>query len=247
MEIQGSNQMPKVIIIGASSGIGSALATIYAEQGFEIGLVARRMDLLSELQNEFKTKSYIKQIDIRQPTEAISHLQSLIEEMGDVDIFIVNSGVCYDNPELDWDKDKNTIEVNVLGFTSMANVALKYLMMRGKGQLVGISSVSAIRGESRSPVYSASKAFVSTYLEGIRHRMAQEKRDITVTDIQPGWVDTDMAKGEKTFWMAPVKEAAKEIYLAVKAKRVHAYITSRWRLYAWLLKISPKWFYDRFI
>ncbi len=173
-------------------------------------------------------------------------IQSLIQEMEDVDIFIINSGVCLNNPEIDWKKDAKTIEVNVLGFSAMAHVALTYFLKKGSGHLVGISSVSAIRGESFSPAYSASKAFVSNYLEGISHRMVQEKRKIYVTDIQPGWVDTDMAVGEKTFWMASAKDAALEIYSAINKKQYHAYITSRWKLYAWLLKSAPRWFYDRF-
>ncbi|MES2345375.1 MAG: methyltransferase domain-containing protein [Chlamydiota bacterium] len=66
------------------------------------------------------------------------------------------------------------------------------------------------------------------------------------TDVQPGWVDTDMAKGEDVFWMASSEKAAEQIYSAIKSKRAHAYITRRWRLYAWLLKLAPRWIYHRF-
>ena len=236
--------MPKVIIIGASSGIGRELATVFAENGYEVGLIARRSELLHDLQKELKTKSYIKQVDITNTSVAISEVQSLIQEMGDVDIFIINSGVCHNNPALDWNKDKDTIEVNVLGFSAMAHVALTYFLKKGDGHLVGISSVSALRGESHSPAYSASKAFVSNYLEGIRYRMAEEKKAIHITDIQPGWVDTVMAKGEKTFWMTSAKNAALEIFSAINKKRPHAYITSKWRFYAWFAKFAPQWLFN---
>src|SRR6185295_9173800 len=239
--------MAKAIIIGAYSGIGRALAQVFAEQGYEVGLVARRFELLKELQQQLPTKSFIKQIDITHTSAAIAQLQSLIQEMTDVDVCVINSGIWLNNPECDWDKDRKTIEVNVVGFSAMANVALNYFLTKGHGHLVGISSVSACRGENYTPAYSASKAFVSNYLEGIRHRMAQENKKIFITDIQPGWVDTNMAKGQETFWMASARNAAVEIYSAIHKKRPHAYITSRWRLYAWLLKISPKWFYDRFL
>lgn len=238
--------MQKVIIIGASSGIGRALAQVFAENGFEVGLVSRRGELLHELQKEIKVKTYVKEIDITQTNKAIAKVQELIKEMDGVDVFAINSGVCINNPELNWEKDEKTIAVNVLGFTAMANTALTYFLKKNSGHLVGISSVSALRGESYTPVYSASKAFVSNYLEGIRFRMIQEKKKIHVTDIQPGWVDTEMAKGEKTFWMASTKIAALEIFSAINKKRSHAYITSKWRLYAWFAKIAPRWLHDRF-
>lgn len=237
--------MPKVIIIGASSGIGRELAIVFAEQGYEVGLVARRLELIQTLQNELSVKSYIKQVDITNTSDAINEVQSLIQEMGDVDIFVINAGVCYGNPELDWSKDKNTVEVNVSGFAAMAHVALTYFLRKGTGHLVGISSVSALRGESYSPAYSASKAFVSNYLEGIRYRMTEEKKPIYVTDIQPGWVDTIMAKGEKTFWLSSPKQAALEIFSAIQCKRSHAYITSKWKYYAWFAKLAPQWLFNK--
>jgi len=236
----------KVIIIGASSGIGRALATIYSRRGCEVGLVARRVALLNALQEELPTKSFIREADLTEPEKAIAQVKSLIEEMQGVDIVIINSGIYLNNPEIDWKKDKKTIDVNVTGFSAIAHVALRHFFQMGRGHLVGISSVSGIRGEGYSPLYSASKAFISNYLEGVRHRMAQEKRAIFVTDILPGWVDTDMAKGENTFWMVSAEEAATDIYFAIDKKRSHAYITKRWCLYAWLVKYAPKWFYDMF-
>lgn len=235
--------MAKAIIIGASSGIGQALATLFSEKGYEVGLVARRIELLHELQKKLKSKTYVKQVDITNTSFAIADVQSLIQEMGSVDLIIINSGVCYNNPEVSWNKDEETINVNVLGFSAMAHVALTYFLKKGSGHLVGISSVSALRGECYTPAYSASKAFVSNFLEGIRYRMNQEKKRIHITDIQPGWVDTDMAKGEKTFWMASTKEAALQIFSAINKKHSHAYITSKWRYYAWLAKFAPQWLF----
>ena len=237
--------MPKAVIIGASSGIGRALASELSEQGYEIGLAARRIPLLLELQKELRTKSYIKQIDVTDTSQAIKDLQSLIQEMGNVDVIVVNAGVFLNNPSLKWDSEKATIDVNVLGFTAMAHTAMMYFVARGAGQLVGISSISALRGETASPAYSASKAFVSNYLEGLRCKAFKANRNIVITDIQPGWVDTIMAAGEKTFWMASAKEAAQQIYSTIKHKRQHAYVTPRWRLYAWYLKLMPRWLYDR--
>ncbi len=237
--------MLKAIIIGASSGIGSSLAKILSTNGYEVGLVARRLALLEELQREITTKTFIRQADVTRVLECEAAVESLIEEMGHVDLFVINAGVYLKNNN--WENEKRTIDVNVTGFTAMAHVAMKHLLHQGKGHLVGISSISALRGESDSPAYSASKAYVSNYLEGLRKRMHREKKKIFITDIQPGWVETEMAKGEETFWMATSDEAARHIFEAIKKKKSQAYITPRWRYYAWLLKLAPRWVYDRFL
>lgn len=237
--------MGKAIIIGASSGIGRELAKILAQNDYIVGLVGRRVELLSELQNEISAKTYTKCIDIAQTTEAMNSLEELICEMGGMDLMIISSGVGFINPDLDWHKEKETIDVNVSGFTAMANVAFKYFCKRGLGHIVGISSIAAIRGGSESPTYNASKAFVSNYMEGLRQKANKPKKSITVTDIQPGFVKTAMAKGEGLFWVAPPEKAAWQIFRAIKGKKKHAYITKRWRIIAWLLKVMPDWLYNR--
>ncbi len=233
----------KAIIIGASSGMGRELAKILAHDGYEIGVVARRQDLLASLQKEIHSPIFIKQADISYPEEAVAFVEALIQEMGGVDLAILSSGVGFPNPEFDWNKDRETIEVNVLGFCAMANVFMNHFLSQGRGHLVGISSIAALRGGSGC--YGASKAFVSNYLESLRHQMTKEQRDITITDIQPGFVDTAMGKGA-TFWVTPVEEAAKMIVQAIQKKKTHAYISHRWRLIAWLLKWMPDFLYDRF-
>lgn len=236
----------KAIVVGASSGIGRALAKVLAQEGYELGLTARRFELLEDLQKEIKTRTLIKRMDITNNLEAMNCLESLIQEMGGVHLVILNAGVICRNLEFDWEKEMLTIQVNVLGFSAMAHTAMKYFLAQGTGHLVGLSSISAIRGESDSPSYSASKAFVSNFLEGLRVKAFKENKEICVTDVQPGWVDTDMAKGEDVFWMASSEKAAEQIYSAIKSKRAHVYITRRWRLYAWLLKLAPRWIYHRF-
>lgn len=233
------------IIIGASSGIGKALAKKLSREGYAIGLVSRRTELLQELQKELTTPTFIRKIDITKSSSA-DDLRLLFKEMGNIDLVIVNAGVFLNNPEYVWEKEESTVETNVMGFTRMAHASMEHFLKQGRGHLVGISSISAIRGEGDSPSYSASKAFVSNYLEGLRVKAFRLKKDIYVTDIQPGWVDTDMAKGHETFWMAPVDVAAEQIYSSIKRKSSHAYITRRWCLYAWMLKLLPRPIYDQF-
>ncbi len=239
--------MKKAIIIGASSGIGRALAKVLAREGYLTGLVARRGDRLSELQEEISTLTFVKEIDVTKSKKAIEQLEELIDAMGGVDLIVINSGILYSNQKFDWEEEKLTIETNVVGFAAMAHTSMKYFLNRGCGHIVGISSIAAIRGGRRNPSYGASKAFVSNFLEGLRVKAFKAKSNITITDIKPGFVNTDMIKGEKTFWVASPEKAAYQIYFAIKHKRSHAYITRRWRLCAWLLKIIPSFLYYRFI
>lgn len=239
--------MKKAIVIGASTGIGRALTKVLAKEGYEIGLVARHQETLLSLQNEIQPKCYVQEIDITSP-QAISSVESLIHQMHGIDLFIINAGVGYHNPDLDWQKEKETIELNVLGFTAMTNVAMRYFLHKGAGHIVGLSSISALRGHESCPAYNASKAFVSNYLEGMRQKAFKSKKDLTITDIKPGYVDTRLTKGNKgMFWISTPEKAALQIYLAIKNKRSHAYITRRWRLIAWFLKFLPNWIYDRFL
>ena len=237
--------MKKAIIIGASSGIGKELTKIFASHGCEVGIAARRTDLLNEIIAEIPTKIYTATIDIKNTDIAIQSLAKLIKDVGDVDIIVISSGVGHMNSSLDWSKEKETIETNVSGFTAMAGVAMHYFIQKRSGHLVGISSVASIRGDNAGPAYSASKAFMSNYLEGLRKKVAKEKIDITITDIQPGFVDTAMSKGDGLFWVASPQKAAKQIYQAIQQKKKKAYITKRWAIIAWLLKIMPDFIYDK--
>lgn len=232
--------MRKVIIIGATSGIGRELANIFSSQGYEVGILGRREILLAEVVKELPGKSYARQIDVAIPIEAIEKLNKLIEDMGGVDVIVISAGVGYINADLDWTKEEKTISTNVLGFTAMCNAAMKFFLKQGAGHLVGISSIAAIRGNSGAPAYAASKAFVSNYLEGLRFWTYKKKLPITVTEIQPGLIDTAMAKGDGLFWVAATNKAARQIYQAILKKRSHVYITRRWRFIAWLMKGLPE-------
>ncbi len=238
--------MNKAIIVGASSGIGRALAKSLAKRGYIVGLVARRLAFLLELQQEIGHQAWVKQIDISKTHDAILQFSEFVQEMGSPDLIILSAGTGFINPDLDWNKENETIAVNVAGFTAITNVAIQHFIKKGSGHLVNISSIAALRGNGSNPAYNASKAFESIYLEGLRHKIAQLRLPITITDIQPGFVDTAMAQGKGLFWVASPEEAAKQICQAIRRKKKHAYITKRWRLIAWFLKLAPDRVYHRF-
>ena len=107
------------------------------------------------------------------------------------------------HPALRWEPEADTIEVNATGFAAMATVAMEHFASRGGSHLVGISSIAAIRGHGDAPWYGASKAFVSSYLRALRHKCAKQRLRMSVTESQPGFVATAMAKGDGLFWGCP--------------------------------------------
>ncbi|MDP3981785.1 MAG: SDR family NAD(P)-dependent oxidoreductase [Chlamydiota bacterium] len=239
--------MKKVIIVGASSGIGKALSYAFAEEGYELGLTARRVELLEQIKQDFPDRIWIQHMDVRQSDEAMQGLDRLIQIMQGVDIVVINAGVGYGNEEhLDWWKEKDTIDVNVLGFAAMCNTAARYFIARKEGHIVGISSIAALRGHSHAPAYNASKAFMSNYMEGIRHLFIRRGLKISVTDVKPGYVDTPMTEGNPgMFWVATPQVAARQIIQAIKRRKRHVYVTRRWGLIAWLIKRIPRWVHDK--
>ncbi|MBU1613684.1 SDR family NAD(P)-dependent oxidoreductase [bacterium] len=236
--------MKKAIIIGATSGIGKELAKILSQHGYIVGITGRRIHLLDELQSQLSTRSLSRQIDVSDTSTAIEKLKSLIVEMDGVDLIVISAGTGFIDPELQWNKEKETIDVNVLGFAAMANVAYHHFVQQGSGHLVGISSIAAIRGGD-APAYNASKAFVCNYLQGLRYKVSKMSLPIAVTDIQPGFIDTAMAKGEGLFWIASPQKAALQIYEAIRKRKKHAYITRRWGFIGWALKVMPDFIYHK--
>lgn len=228
--------MSKAIVIGSSTGIGRALSKVLAENGYELGLAGRNTALMRELQVQLPGRTFIKQLDLTRVEEARQALQELLAEMGDVDLIVVNSGVGTSDP--DWEEELEILAVNVVGFATMARSAMEYFVERGKGHIVGISSVSALRGVTTA--YSASKAFDSMYLEALQFKADRLGVDVRVTDVKPGYVATPMTDGRvDLFWVAPVEVAARQIYEAIRKRKRHVYVTKRWRLMAWVMKTLP--------
>ncbi len=229
----------KAIIIGASSGIGEALAVKLAEEGYELGLTARRYDLLEGLAKKIKTKTFIEKMDVSDFDSARMCLNNLFIKMKDIDLVIISAGTGHINESLDFKPEQETIDVNVTGFVNLADCAYAYFQKRGSGQLAGISSIGALRGNPVAPAYNASKAFVSNYLEGLKVKSYKGKENIFITDIRPGFVDTAMAKGEGLFWVSSPTVAAEQIYDGIRKKKNVAYITKRWWLIAVVMRGLP--------
>jgi short-subunit dehydrogenase len=235
--------MQKILIIGATSGIGRELARLYAAAGHRIGATGRRQELLDSLQLEYPDRILTATSDATAPDTA-RQLADLTQRLGGLDILIFNAGWGDLSDALDWNIDKPTVDINVNAFLAAVHFGWNYFIQQGYGHLVTVSSIAGNRGNRHSPAYSAAKAFQSTYFEGLYIKARKMKIPLYVTDIQPGFVDTKMAKGPR-FWVAPADKAARQIIRAIEKKRRVAHITHRWWIIAKLFRSIPGWLYYR--
>lgn len=237
--------MKKIIIIGATSGIGRGLAELYAQEDCLIGIVGRRENLLKEICTLDKNKLFYQACDITHTEITISCLEVLVNKIGGMDLLIICAGTGELNPNLSYLLEEPTIRTNVIGFTSIADWGFRYFEQQKGGHLVTISSVGGIRGSGIAPAYNASKAYQINYMEGLRQKATKSPYPIYTTDIRPGFVDTAMAKGDGLFWVTPVGKAVKQIKKAISRKKKIAYISERWRYVAALFRILPSAIYCR--
>lgn len=236
--------MKKILIIGASSGVGKELALIYAKAGDRVGITGRRVDLLAQIQDLYPKNIEIAEHDVcKEKNQEV--MEGIIDKIGGMDILIISAGIGFINKELQWPLEKQTIDTNVVGFTEIADIGYNYFLKQKHGHIVGISSVAGVRGIDVCPAYSASKAYITNYLEAIRKKAKKDKANIFVTSIIPGFIDTQMAKGEGIFWMASVKKASHQMAKGIEKRNPVVYVTRRWRIVAYLIRVLPKKIYDQ--
>lgn len=182
-------------ITGASSGIGRALAATLAARGTEVCIAARRADELEKLAGEIRTsggKVRVYPLDVSDPDETESTIQRADDDVGGIDLVIANAGVsasCWGG-KLCWRDAQASIQINVIGATATVTALLPRMVERKRGHLVGISSLAQYRGLPKSSVYSGTKAYLSTFLEGLRVDL--RGTGVFVTDVRPGFVRTPM-------------------------------------------------------
>lgn len=235
----------KIIIVGASSGIGRALANLFATKGHKVGIAGRRTELLEELAATRPDHFYVQTIDVTDTDACPRQLDLLAETMDGIDCIIVSAGGGDVNDSLDFEKEQQMISLNVSGFTCVADWAFRYFKKQGKGHLAAITSVAGMRGSRQAPAYSATKAYQINYLQGLRQKAYKEPATITITDICPGFVDTPAAKSPIRFWVSPIDNAAAQIYEGLRRRKKVIYISRRWGFIAWLYKWIPAILHER--
>jgi short-subunit dehydrogenase len=235
-----------ILITGASSGIGKALAFELAGKGYSLALASREMDLLSQIRDDIleeydPPKVAIRQLDVTDYDDVYQAVEELADELGGLDIVFANAGVALGERvgRGDFQKARRTIEVNLLGAIATADAAAAYFLKQGKGHIVGTSSVAAFRGMPKSSAYCASKAGFAIYLESVRAELYKKNIDVTV--LYPGYIDTpfnDMLKS-RPFLISVEKGAeiiARLIEKRVKSSTVPVY---PWNIVGRLMKVLP--------
>jgi short-subunit dehydrogenase len=231
--------MKKAIVIGATSGIGRSLSEILIHNGYAVGVTGRRLEMLTSLKEKNPDKISYCQMDVQELSSIESISNKLVNQLGGLDLLIISAGIGDENKSLDFTIENNVIKTNIQGFTCVADWGMNYFKKQGNGHLVNISSIAGLMGNGEAPSYNATKAFQINYLEGLRLNADKSDTKINVTDVRPGYVNTDMAKGEGLFWVSSVEKAAQQIFTAIKKKKKVVYITKRWRIIGFLLKIMP--------
>lgn len=231
--------MKKCIIIGASSGIGREIARLLIDDGWQLGIAARRREKLMETQQLAPDRVFIREIDVTDSSAAES-LNYLINSVGGMNLFIYSAGIGWQNRELEEEKELATVQTNATGFVRMTGEAYRYMARNGGGQIACISSIAGTMGLGPAPAYSATKAMQQTYLEALQQQANQRRLNIQITDIRPGFVDTDLLGHAHYPMMMKVADAARLTLTAIKKRKPAATIDWRWRLLTRAWKMIPK-------
>ncbi len=233
--------MKKIIIIGASSGMGMRVATDFARLGWRVGIAARREDRLKEIKALYHDRIEYMTIDVAAP-DAVDRFYKLIELIDGMDYLLYAAGCGWRNPELDSSRDEQTIAVNVLGFTKIINAAYKYYRDTAnlhRGHIAAITSVAGTKGIGISATYSASKRYQWTYLQAIDQLAHQQRVNVSITDIRPGFVDTPLLNGKEYPMEMSIDYVAPRLEKAMLRARRVAVIDSRWAVVTALWKMVP--------
>lgn len=225
--------MQKIVIMGASSGLGAELARLFQEAGHEVGCAARSIEKICPC----KAKALI---DVTAPDAPVK-LRALVDELGGMDVYVHVSGIGYDNPELSIERELQIIETNALGLARLTATAFNYFKTSNRrGHIVAITSVAGTKGIGGMEAYSASKRFGSTYLQALRQRAVTSGLKIDITDIRPGWTQTPLLKsGERYPLLMNPKRVCRKIFRAINRRKHTAVIDRRWAVLVALWRLLP--------
>jgi short-subunit dehydrogenase len=241
-----------VLITGASSGIGRALALEFARQGYPVGLVARRTEALESLAQEVRSAGGTAELaaaDVGSEPALTAAVASLEAAQGPVEILVANAGISrkVTAAQLNLADLALVMEVNYLGAVRAAAAVLPGMLERGRGQLVVVSSVAAFRGLPGSGAYSASKAAISNFWEALRGELREV--GIACTTIHPGYIDTPLTQKNKypMPFLVDVNVAARKMVRGIQARKRQ--VNLPWQMIALmtLVRHMPDWIYDRFM
>ena len=241
------------IVVGASSGIGKALAEQLLKQGVSVAMVSRRREPMEELRitnyelrkdGNTRGEAFVYQHDVLDYDKTESLFQQITHDLGGLDLVIYSSGVMQsvEEHEYSFAKDREMIEVNVIGAFAWLDEAAKRFERTKSGTIVGISSVAGERGRRANLAYGTSKAALTTFLEGLRNRVS--RYGIKIITVKPGFIDTEMTRGKPgLFWLISAEEAAKQILRDARRGQEIIYVPAKWRWVAMALRSVPSFLF----
>ena len=237
--------MKKAIIIGATSGLGLEVAKLLLAQGWIIGAAGRRAANLEELKKLAEDRIQTEVIDVTQEDSA-EGLKNLIEKTGGMDLFLLSSGIGYQNAELKEDIELATVKTNAEGFVRMTNAAFHYFEKQGGGHLAVISSIAGTKGLGIAPAYSATKRFQNCYMDALEQLATMKKLNIVFTDIRPGFVATALLNDNKHYpLLMQTDYVAKKIVKAIKQQKRVAIIDWKYRILVAGWRLIPRFIWKR--
>ncbi|MEW4566483.1 SDR family NAD(P)-dependent oxidoreductase [Tautonia sp. JC769] len=244
------NRARSAIVTGASSGIGAALARQLAGQGVRVGLTARRLDRLEGLAESIRAaggEAAVAPADAADRRATAGAIARLERELGPIDLLIANAGLGRSSPAVGFSAEvvEEVVRVNLIGAAAAIEGVLPGMLARGHGQIVGISSLAGFRGLPGSSAYCASKAGLSTLLEGLRPDL--RRRGVLVTVVHPGFVRTPMTEASRHVqpWMMDADRAAAIILKGIARGRRRVDFPAPTLALMRLVRFLPGSVYDR--
>lgn len=242
------------ILVGASTGIGAALARILAQRGYRLALLARNGETLQHLCDEINAGSAATPggpiataypHDVTQYDETPDLFARIRRDLGaggsELDLLVYLAGVMPrgNNGAWSFDDERAMIESNVIGGLRWIGLAADAMKASAHGTIVGISSVAGDRGRKGNSAYMASKAAMTTYLESLRYRLAGS--GVRIVTVKPGLVDTPMTAGMKI--ARPLTASAERVATRVAdlcdGGATVAYVPGYWRAIMRVIKSVP--------
>ncbi len=242
--------MKNVLIFGATSAIAEATAREYALKGCNLFLVARNTEKLETIATDLKvrgaTDTAYAQLDINELQQHQSILELANSKWGDIDLVLIAHGTLPDQQacEASVEQSLDEIKTNALSTISLLTLLGNQFEQRKSGAIAVITSVAGDRGRQSNYVYGSAKAMVSTFLSGLRNRLA--KSNVQVLDIKPGFVDTPMtAEFDKGPLWAQPQDIAKAIVKSVEKNRNIAYAPFFWWGIMMIIRNIPEFIFKK--
>lgn len=233
------------IVMGATSGLGRAIAVRLAQMGWRVAVAGRREPLLKQLCDEQEGVVMYRCIDITSD-EAEELLLSLVNDMGGMDMYLHCSGIGYHNNGVDSSLELSTVVTNGVGFVKMVSCAYHYFSNHLKGgHIAVVSSIAGTRGLGAAPAYSATKRFQNCYIDALVQNAYMRRTGVTFTDVRPGFIDTDLLKGRRYPLLMSVDKASEKIVNAVVARKRRVVVDWKYRFVVCAWRLIPQFIWER--